>query len=147
MTLKEIQSIIKDFENSELTILELEYKDVKIKLSKNKDNNVLVNEENNNNNLLNKDTIITPKINVPEEEIRSPLVGTFYAASSPDKEPYVNIGDKVKKGDVVCIVEAMKIMNEITSETDGIITDIHFENGEAVGYNELLFTVKKDGKN
>src|SRR5690625_977924 len=101
MTLKEIQSIIKDFENSELTILELEYKDVKIKLSKNKDNNVLVNEENNNNNLLNKDTIITPKINVPEEEIRSPLVGTFYAASSPDKEPYVNIGDKVKKGDVV----------------------------------------------
>src|SRR5690625_7870337 len=83
--IKKIQSINKDFKNYELTILEIEYKDVKIKLSKNKDNNVLVNEENNNNNLLNKDTIITPKINVPEEEIISLLVGTFYAASIFDK--------------------------------------------------------------
>jgi len=148
MTLKEIQKIIKDFESSELTELELEYEDVKLRLSKNKTTNQtsLNNVKNNVETTLNNETI-EPTINLPVNEIKSPLVGTFYAASSPDSEPYVKVGQRVKKGDVVCIIEAMKIMNEITATTDGIIENINFENGEAVGYNDVIFTVKTDGNN
>jgi len=149
MTLKEIQEIIKDFESSELTELELEYEDVKLRLSKNKPNNQEnLNNVNNNVEPTNSNNdVIEPIINLPVNEIKSPLVGTFYAASSPDSEPYVKVGQRVKKGDVVCIIEAMKIMNEITATTDGIIENINFENGEAVGYNDVIFTVKTDGNN
>lgn len=148
MTLKEIQKIIKDFEGSELTELELEYEDVKLRLSKNKTTNQtnLNNVKNNVETTLNNETI-EPTINLPVNEIKSPLVGTFYAASSPESDPYVKVGERVKKGDVVCIIEAMKIMNEITATTDGIIENIHFDNGEAVGYNDVIFTVKSDGNN
>lgn len=148
MTLKEIQKIIKDFEGSELTELELEYEDVKLRLSKNKTTNQtnLNNVKNDVETTLNNETI-EPTINLPVNEIKSPLVGTFYAASSPESDPYVKVGERVKKGDVVCIIEAMKIMNEITATTDGIIENIHFDNGEAVGYNDVIFTVKSDGNN
>ena len=149
MTLKEIQEIIKDFESSELTELELEYEDVKLRLSKNKPNNQEnLNNVNNNVEPTNSNNdVIEPIINLPVNEIKSPLVGTFYAASSPEAAPYVKVGQRVKKGDVVCIIEAMKIMNEITATTDGIIENINFENGEAVGYNDVIFTVKTDGNN
>lgn len=148
MTLKEIQKIIKDFESSELTELELEYEDVKLRLSKNKTNNqTSFNNVNNVTEPTLNNEVIEPTINLPVNEIKSPLVGTFYAASSPDSEPYVKVGQRVKKGDVVCIIEAMKIMNEITATTDGIIENINFENGEAVGYNDVIFTVKTDGNN
>ena len=149
MTLKEIQEIIKDFESSELTELELEYEDVKLRLSKNKPNNQEnLNNVNNNVEPTNSNNdVIEPIINLPVNEIKSPLVGTFYAASSPEAEPYVKVGERVKKGDVVCIIEAMKIMNEITATTDGIIENIHFDNGEAVGFNDVIFTVKTDGNN
>jgi acetyl-CoA carboxylase biotin carboxyl carrier protein len=82
-----------------------------------------------------------------EEEDRSgktitaPLVGTFYTSPSPDSEPYVKIGDKIKSGTVVCIIEAMKTMNEIESETDGEITGILAENGSPVEYGQPLFRV------
>lgn len=72
-------------------------------------------------------------------EIITPLVGVFYSASSPDAEPYVEIGTKVKKGDVLCIVEAMKLMNEITADFDGEIVDICAENGQIVEYGQTLF--------
>ena len=148
MTLKEIQKIIKDFESSELTELELEYEDVKLRLSKNKTNNqTSFNNVNNVTEPTLNNEVIEPTINLPVNEIKSPLVGTFYAASSPNSEPYVKVGQRVKKGDVVCIIEAMKIMNEITATTDGIIENIHFDNGEAVGYNDVIFTVKSDGNN
>ena len=74
--------------------------------------------------------------------IKSPMVGTFYASSSPDKDPYVKVGDKVKKGQVVCIVEAMKLMNEIESEFDGEIVEICVNNQDMVEYGTPLFKVK-----
>ncbi len=76
------------------------------------------------------------------EVITSPTVGVFYAASSPDSEPFVKIGSKVKKGDVLCIVEAMKLMNEITSEVEGEIVDILVTNGQVVEFSQPLFRVK-----
>jgi len=71
--------------------------------------------------------------------IKSPMVGTFYAAPAPDAEPYVKLGDTVNKGRVVCIVEAMKLMNEIRSEVDGRLVKILVENGEPVEYGQTLF--------
>ncbi|MCD8035782.1 MAG: acetyl-CoA carboxylase biotin carboxyl carrier protein [Clostridiales bacterium] len=86
---------------------------------------------------------------VPEEEplkegnyIKAPLVGTFYAAPAQDAEPFVSVGDRVKKGQIVAIVEAMKLMNEIESDFDGEIAEICVENGEAVEYGQPLFRVK-----
>lgn len=72
-------------------------------------------------------------------EIKSPMVGVFYAASSPESRPFVELGSKVKKGDVVCIVEAMKLMNEITADVDGEVVDICVRNGEVVEYGQPLF--------
>ncbi|WP_446898103.1 acetyl-CoA carboxylase biotin carboxyl carrier protein [Clostridium sp. LBM24168] len=78
------------------------------------------------------------------QEIKAPIVGTFYNKSAPDKSEYVNIGDKVKKGDILCIIEAMKIMNEIQSDEDGEIVDILVKNEEMVEYGQCLFKIKLD---
>jgi acetyl-CoA carboxylase biotin carboxyl carrier protein len=80
-----------------------------------------------------------------EEElyyIKSPIVGTFYKASSPTAEPYVSVGDFVEKGTVVCIIEAMKLMNEIESDVAGEIVSILVENGQPVEYGEKLFAIR-----
>ena len=71
-----------------------------------------------------------------------PMVGVFYAAPSPDKDPYVSVGSKVNKGDVLCLIEAMKLMNEVTAERSGEITKICVENGDVVEYGEPLFMIK-----
>ena len=74
--------------------------------------------------------------------ISAPIVGVFYAAPSPESDPYVHVGKRVKKGDVVCIIEAMKCMNEIQAEEDGEITAVLATNGELVEYNQPLFAIK-----
>lgn len=76
------------------------------------------------------------------KEITSPIVGIFYTAASPEAEPFVNIGDTVSKGQVVGIVEAMKLMNEIESEVDGRIAEVLVKNGEPVEYGQPLFKVR-----
>jgi acetyl-CoA carboxylase biotin carboxyl carrier protein len=74
--------------------------------------------------------------------VTSPIVGTFYRSSSPDKPPYVEVGDTVKNGQVLCIIEAMKLMNEIESETAGKIVQILVENGQPVEYSQPLFVIE-----
>ena len=76
--------------------------------------------------------------------VRSPMVGIFYSAPGADKEPYVSEGDKVQAGDVLCIIEAMKIMNEITAECDGVITEIYAGNKQIVEFNQPLFGINRD---
>ncbi len=76
--------------------------------------------------------------------ITSPFVGTFYRASGPDTAPFVDVGTRVKKGQILCIVEAMKLMNEIESEVDGVIVQILAQNGHAVEYGEPLYKVKQE---
>lgn len=143
MTIKEIQSIIKDFETSSLMTLELEMDGFKLKLSKNKTQEVVINEP--------KGEPVKPQNEKPAAPqtvqlnhqmiIKSPLVGTFYASSTPNGKPYVEVGQHVKKGQVVCIIEAMKIMNEITSPYDGVLKEIFVKNGEVVGFNHGLMRV------
>ena len=77
-------------------------------------------------------------------EIKSPMVGTFYSAPSPDSDPFVSIGTRVEPETVVCIIEAMKVMNEIKSETSGTITEILCAPGKAVEFGEAIFKVKPD---
>lgn len=78
------------------------------------------------------------------EMVKSPIVGTFYRSPSPDDDPFVSVGDKVEKGQVLCIIEAMKIMNEIESEFSGTVADILVEDAQPVEYDQPLFIIKKD---
>ena len=75
--------------------------------------------------------------------INSPMVGTFYASASPGAKPFINVGDIVSEGDVVCIVEAMKMMNEIKSEFSGKVVSVKVENSEPVEYGQVLFEIAK----
>ena len=75
--------------------------------------------------------------------VTSPMVGLFYAAPAENAEPYVSLGDRVKKGQTLCIVEAMKLMNEISAETDGIISEICVTNGQMVEYGTELFRIRR----
>ena len=87
----------------------------------------------------------TPESNTSDidegEELLSPMPGTFYSAPTPEDSSFVNVGDEVKKGQTLCIIEAMKIMNEIESEYDGTIADIKVNNGDPVEYNQTLFII------
>jgi acetyl-CoA carboxylase biotin carboxyl carrier protein len=76
--------------------------------------------------------------------VKSPIVGTFYRAPEPGAQPFVEIGERVKKDQVLCIIEAMKLMNEITSEYEGEIVNVYVENGNPVQYGERLFAVKTE---
>jgi len=79
-----------------------------------------------------------------EKEILAPLVGTFYRAASPEEEPFVKVGQRVRKGDVIGIIEAMKLMNEVTADADGIVREIPAENGALVGFHEVLVKLSDD---
>jgi|TARA_B110000438_G_C15695771_1_gene598882 acetyl-CoA carboxylase biotin carboxyl carrier protein len=92
-----------------------------------------VNQTTTDNEVLDKDE--------EQQKITSPMVGTFYRASSPDSSPFVDIGSTVKKGDTLCIIEAMKLLNEIESDKDGVIKAILFENGQPVEFGEPLFII------
>lgn len=141
MTIKEIQQIIKDFESSPLMTLELEMEGFKLRLSKNKTNEVVQTSHTKDDKEQTIQTTQKPIHLDHQNLIKSPLVGTFYAASTPKGKPFVEVGTHVKKGQVVCIVEAMKIMNEITSPYDGTIKEIFVNNGDVIGFNQSLMRV------
>lgn len=90
---------------------------------------------------------VTPETPTATDEdlhkITSPIVGTFYASPAPDKDAYVSLGDKVSENTTVCIVEAMKLMNEIQAEVSGEVVKIYVENGQPVEYGQPLFGIKK----
>ncbi|MDH3267203.1 MAG: acetyl-CoA carboxylase biotin carboxyl carrier protein [Gammaproteobacteria bacterium] len=86
----------------------------------------------------------TPAPAEPTEEgfkIKAPMVGTYYAASSPGAAPYVQVGDRVSEGDTICIIEAMKMMNQIEAEVSGVVKSIRLQNGEPVEYGQTLFVI------
>ena len=82
--------------------------------------------------------------NLNIHEVKAPLVGTYYSSSKPSAPPFVNVGDKVKKGDTICIIEAMKIFNEIESDISGIVTEICVENGNPVEFDQSIIKVSMD---
>ncbi len=146
------------FDESEAVELKIEEEGSKIYLAKNKIKEVKTAEQ----------TIVRPQprteaiaqpIPTPEprpepapeqtsddglEEIKSPIVGTFYRSPSPDSDPFVQVGDKVKPGQTICIVEAMKLMNEIEAEFAGIIEKILLDNSEPVEFDQPMFLIKPE---
>ena len=88
------------------------------------------------------ETVSAPKVDDKKwVDITSPMVGTFYAAPAPDEDPFASVGDRINKGDTVCIIEAMKLMNEIEGEVSGQIMEIAVENGEPVEFGQVLMRV------
>jgi acetyl-CoA carboxylase biotin carboxyl carrier protein len=89
-----------------------------------------------------------PKAEAPKSaalEIKSPMVGTFYSAPEPGAKPYVSVGDRIRKGQIVCIIEAMKIMNELESEFDGVVREINVSDAHAVEYGQVLYRIDPTG--
>ena len=153
MNYDEIKKLIDDMGNSKIDELSIEFPDG-IKISMKKDKAPVmpaVPQE-----TVQYITVPEPKVaankdskeDKPTEKeenykvVKSPMVGTFYSKSSPKAEPYVKVGSKVKKGDILCIVEAMKLMNEIESEFDGEVVEICANDGDMVDYGKPLFKLK-----
>jgi len=138
MEYEQIKKIIEDMSNSKLTSIDIEFPEG-TKISMKKDGNVkseaIAKKE---------DTIVIPEEKQENKEghiVTSPMVGTFYLKPAPNAKNYVEKGSTVKKGTVLCIIEAMKLMNEIECEYDGTIEEIYVENGEAVDYGKPLFKI------
>ncbi len=148
MNIKKIRELVEMMNESGLTEVEVELEGQKIKLTKNARGNI---EQVPQENFVSQPVVQNaPQQKAPEgsspknlKEITSPMVGTFYRSSNPDAEPYVQEGDIVKKGDVVCIVEAMKLMNEVKSEVSGRIREVLAENAEPIEFGQVLFTVEQ----
>ena len=150
MTFKEIKELIEIFDETNLTKLSIKENEFKIELDKT--SQVVAPTQTPVAQLAPAQTTTTPTISeAPQapandenvDYIKSPMVGTFYQAPSPESPAYVKVGDKIKAGQTVCIVEAMKIMNEITAEFDCEILEILVEDGQAVEFDTPLFKVKK----
>lgn len=165
MRFDEVKELIELINNSNLSYFEMRDEKEFIKMDK----SITRNYSSNNNDLcdnnskkldisdLNNDVDIKAEVKKDVEEsnvsqnnddadmevIASPIVGTFYEAMSPDDDPFVSVGQKISKGEVVCIVEAMKLMNEISAEFDCKIVSVLSENGKMVQYGEPLFKVRR----
>lgn len=140
MDTNQIREIIAIFEESGLSSLELEEGNLKIKMEKPSAAQVAAEPA----PIVTAAPEMTQQKAEEETNITSPLVGTFYRAKSPNDAPYVKEGDHVHTGDVICMIEAMKTMNEIQADKDGIIKKILVENGEMVEYGQPLFTIGED---
>jgi len=143
MNNRELKTIIKLFESSKLSHMVLEKENVKIELHK---------EDTSRQQYVEK---TVPKTETPDKEednkdkdtspyqpIRAPLVGTYYEAPAPDQPPFVREGQSVKEGDTLCIIEAMKVMNEISAPRDGRIVKIHAKNGDMVMYDQTIMEIE-----
>ena len=142
MDLEAIYTLMERFERSSLSLLELEQEGTRLKLEKG------------------GQTVCAPAVCVPAaapaapqpaapaeaepaDYIKAPLVGTFYAAASPDAQPFVKAGDRVSKGQTVCILEAMKMMSEIPAPADCVIEEVLVDNGTLAGYDAPLFRIRR----
>ena len=152
MDIRKVKKLIEMLENSNLEEIEIQEGEESVRLVK---------SNGNINNISSTQSIAVPQASSSvalEEEsqsenenqesgegnfITSPMVGTFYASASPGSKPFINVGDLVAEGDVVCIVEAMKMMNEIKSEFSGKVVSIKVENSEPVEYGQALFEISE----
>ncbi|MCR5231673.1 MAG: hypothetical protein K6B64_03400 [Acholeplasmatales bacterium] len=139
MNFENIKKLMEMLENSNLSYLEVEEDGVRICLDKN--GGVRTNNTSTTKNEIKEDSKKENEVIATGKEITSPLVGTFHAAPYKDAKPFVSLGDKVKKGQKLCIVEAMKVMNEITSPYDGVIVDICAKENDVVEFGKKLFVI------
>ena len=151
MDLSELKGIISLVQKSDLTELEIELKDIKLRMARpgaNTSSHDTVREIVVQNQPTTSATQSPASQEVPQpakeddQIFKSPMVGTFYRKPSPDDPAFVKVGDTVNKGDTLCIIEAMKVMNEIQSEHSGEIVDILLEDGESVEFGQAIFKIR-----
>ena len=153
MDIRKVKKLMEMLEESSLAEMEIIEGEESIRLSKSSNipnqnivNQVPTNVVSTNTPLqaTSEQSAVTEKVEekISGHEIKSPMVGTFYEAPSPGSKPFVNIGDTVKAGDTLCIIEAMKMLNQIESEKSGVIKAILAENGQPVEFNQVLFIVE-----
>lgn len=140
MKLDFIKQIMSEFDQSNVTKMKVEIDDLKIELEKESEKVEYVKP-------VEKEKEVFEDKPIKQEQatgtaVKSPIVGVFYSASSPESEPYVTVGKNVKKGDIVCIIEAMKVMNEIKAPCDGTVTSILVENEALVEYDQALMVIE-----
>ena len=140
MKLDFIKQIMSEFDQSNVTKMKVEIDDLKIELEKESEKVEYVKP-------VEKEKEVIEDKQIKQEQatgtaVKSPIVGVFYSASSPESEPYVTVGKNVKKGDIVCIIEAMKVMNEIKAPCDGTVTSILVENEALVEYDQALMLIE-----
>lgn len=154
MDIKTIKEIMREFKSCELTKLEIKHDDIEIKIEKKKE--VIMAPTVNQDVASAPESVPLPSCTVtasPVQEtanapkttgcaIVSPMVGTVYTAPNPEADNFVSLGQKVKKGDVVCIIEAMKLMNEVEAEIDGEVVEILAKNEHMVEFGEPLFIIE-----
>ncbi len=142
MELEDLKELIELLKETDITELQIEKEGTKVRIRREKILSALDIPVQKSSGIHDKIMVETPDETQRLVTITSPIVGTFYRSPSPDANPFVEIGSKVKKNQVLCIVEAMKLMNEIESETDGIVVKILVENGQPVEYGEPLFLIE-----
>lgn len=147
MDIRKIKTLIEMLEESNLKEIEVSQGDESVRISKqNKNTNIVENDQATINQIdagnaiheLNQNKDIVHKGN----EVKSPIVGTFYRKPNPESEPFINVGDLVKKGDVLCIIEAMKMMNEIKSDYDGKIISIEINDEQPVEFGQTIIVIQ-----
>ena len=148
MDIRKVKKLIEMLESSELEVIEIQEGEESVRLVKKQTETVVSHVTQNQADPVTEKTVIghsqeaLSTIKAADGEvITSPMVGTFYAAPSPGAKPFISVGDEIQEGDVVCIVEAMKMMNEIKSDFSGKVTSVLVENSEPVEFGQALFTV------
>ena len=145
MNIKKIEEVVKLMEKHGLTEITIEEEGVKIHLRKGS-SGVIERAVEMHPHILAPGAVETPAGKTAESrnviEVKAPMVGTFYKSSSPDSKPFADVGTNINEGDVVCIIEAMKLMNEIKSEVKGKVVDVLVGNGEPVEFGQLMFLVE-----
>ena len=146
MDIRKIKTLIEMLEASNLNEIEVSQGEESVRISKSsgevkvlQDSNIGINNESKSINKIDNNQI---ENEIKGNQVTSPIVGTFYRKPSPDKEPFVKVGDIVNKGDVLCIIEAMKMMNEIKSEFDGKISSIEVDDGQPVEFGQTIIVIE-----
>lgn len=153
MNLEEIKELIDILEGTDISEINIEEEDSSVSIKKGTPRALNTGQENpmSQEQVVVSETTEQEPVNQPveeeandnQQEIKAPMVGTFYRAPSPDAEPFVEVGDVIKEDDILCIIEAMKLMNEIEAEAKGKIVDILVEDGEAVEYGQSIFVLEE----
>ena len=145
MDIRKIKTLIEMLEESNLNEIEVSQGDESVRISKGNDTKNLIESDQLNTNISNHESLGMDKDNKENfngRQVKAPLVGTFYRKPSPESDPFIKVGDVVKKGQVLCIIEAMKMMNEIKSEFDGEVSTIEVEDGQPVEFGQTIVVIQ-----
>lgn len=145
MDLRKIKKLIEMLQESDLNEIEVKEGEESVRINRKKEVHVSSMPQVAMNTPVQEQQISQPTAQeIPSDliSVKSPMVGTFYRSPAPGKPPFIEIGQKIGVGDVVCIVEAMKMMNQVKSDVEGIIKEIHIEDGQAVEFDQILISIE-----